>query len=107
MSSRRSAGLAFYRGYSRGAYRITGACADRLTAASGVSSTAGPQAGRCRELTFRARRGRPSNHRLPDEFRTLALSIVRERYSDFGLSLAAEKLAEHHPVCNARRLGAG
>ena len=42
------------------------------------------------------RRGKPGNHRLPDEIRTLALSIVRERYSDFGPSLAAEKLAEHH-----------
>jgi hypothetical protein len=42
------------------------------------------------------RRGRPSNHRLPDEVRTLALAIVRERYADFGPSLAAEKLAEHH-----------
>jgi len=42
------------------------------------------------------RRGRPSNHRLPAAVRTLALSIVRERYSDFGPSLAAEKLAEHH-----------
>ena len=42
------------------------------------------------------RRGRPRNHRLPAEVRTLALSIVRERYSDFGPSLAAEKLAEHH-----------
>jgi Winged helix-turn helix len=42
------------------------------------------------------RRGRPSNHRLPTEVRTLALSIVRERYCDFGPSLAAEKLAEHH-----------
>jgi hypothetical protein len=30
------------------------------------------------------RRGRPSNHRLPAEVRTLALSIVRERYADFG-----------------------
>ena len=29
------------------------------------------------------RRGKPSNHRLPAEVRTLALSIVRERYSDF------------------------
>ena len=37
------------------------------------------------------RRGRPSNHRLPAEVRTLALSIVRERYCDFGPSLAAEK----------------
>src|SRR5712691_4927918 len=35
-------------------------------------------------------RGRPSNHRPPAEVRTLAL------YSDFGPSLAAEKLAEHH-----------
>jgi hypothetical protein len=34
------------------------------------------------------RRGKPSNHRLPAEVRTLALSIVRERYSDFGPSLA-------------------
>src|ERR1700747_522119 len=42
------------------------------------------------------RRGRPSNHRLPAEVRSLALSIVRERYSDFGPSLAAEKPAEHH-----------
>src|SRR5690242_21773995 len=40
------------------------------------------------------RRGKPSNHRLPAEVRTLALSIVRERYPDFGPSLAAEKLAE-------------
>ena len=28
-------------------------------------------------------RGKPSNHRLPAEMRTLALSIVRERYADF------------------------
>jgi hypothetical protein len=41
-------------------------------------------------------RGKPSNHRLPAEFRTLALSIVRERYVDFGPTLAAEKLAAHH-----------
>jgi hypothetical protein len=30
------------------------------------------------------RRGQPSNHRLPAEVRTLAVSIVRERYCDFG-----------------------
>src|SRR3974377_1493599 len=29
-------------------------------------------------------RGKPSKHRLPAEVRTLALSIVRERYADFG-----------------------
>jgi hypothetical protein len=42
------------------------------------------------------RRGKPSNHRLPPEVRALALSIVRERYVDFGPTFAAEKLTEHH-----------
>src|SRR3954470_6148655 len=42
------------------------------------------------------RRGRLSNHRLPDEARGLALAIVRERYRDFGPTLAAEKLAQAH-----------
>jgi hypothetical protein len=41
-------------------------------------------------------RGKPSNHRLPAEVRSLALSIVRERYADFGPTLAVEKLAAHH-----------
>jgi hypothetical protein len=42
------------------------------------------------------RRGKPGNHHLPAEVRSLALSIVHERYSDFGPTLAAEKLAAHH-----------
>ena len=45
------------------------------------------------------RRGRPSNHRLPAEVRTLALSIVREQYADFGRRLvcvlAVEGRAAH------------
>src|SRR5271156_6065343 len=41
-------------------------------------------------------RGRPSNNRLPEAYRDLALSLVRERYADFGPTLAAEKLAEVH-----------
>jgi hypothetical protein len=41
-------------------------------------------------------RGKPSNHRLPTEVRSLALSLVRERYVDFGPTLAAEKLAARH-----------
>src|ERR1700693_578495 len=41
-------------------------------------------------------RGKPSNHRLPAEIRTLAVSLVRERYPDFGPTLAAEKLATRH-----------
>ena len=30
------------------------------------------------------RRGKPSNNRLPSAIRSLALSIVRDRYADFG-----------------------
>src|ERR1700746_476947 len=50
------------------------------------------------------RRGRLSNNRLPEAYRDLALSLVCERYADFGPTpvqargrlLAAEKLAELH-----------
>src|SRR3954463_2508558 len=42
------------------------------------------------------RRGQPSNNRLPEAYRELALSLVREQYADFGPTLAAEKLAEVH-----------
>src|SRR5215213_2815428 len=44
------------------------------------------------------RRGRPSNRRLPDAVREAALSVVRERYADFGPTLAAEKLEELHDI---------
>lgn len=40
-------------------------------------------------------RGRRSNNRINDGVRELALQLVRERYADFGPTLAAEKLAEH------------
>ena len=43
-----------------------------------------------------AHRGRPSNRTTPAEIRRRALAIVRERYSDFGPTLAREKLAEAH-----------
>jgi hypothetical protein len=42
------------------------------------------------------RRGKPSNHRFPAEVRDLALSIIRDRYADFGPTFAAEKLAGQH-----------
>jgi hypothetical protein len=42
------------------------------------------------------RRGKPGNHQLPAEARSLALSLVRERYIDFGPTFAAEKLSEVH-----------
>jgi len=41
-------------------------------------------------------RGRPSNRRLPSAYRELAMAFVRERYADFGPTLAAEKLTELH-----------
>ena len=44
------------------------------------------------------KRGMPSNRRLPDELQLRALALVRERYSDFGPTLAAEKLREDHGV---------
>ena len=42
------------------------------------------------------KRGRPSNRKHGDAFRRTALTLLRERYSDFGPSLAAEKLGERH-----------
>jgi hypothetical protein len=48
------------------------------------------------------RRGRHSNHRLPDALRALALSLVCERYGDFGPTLAAEKLARLHDCTVSR-----
>ena len=44
------------------------------------------------------RRGMPSNRAYPEAFRQNALSIVRENYSDFGPTLAAEKLFENHSI---------
>jgi hypothetical protein len=42
------------------------------------------------------KRGRPSNRRRGESFRRTVLDLVRERYPDFGPTLAAEKLAERH-----------
>jgi transposase len=42
------------------------------------------------------KRGRPSNRALGAVFRETVLAIVRERYADFGPTLAAEKLSEVH-----------
>jgi hypothetical protein len=48
------------------------------------------------------RRGRPSNRCTPEEVRTKALAIIRERYWDFGPTLAAEKLGELHGIVLGR-----
>lgn len=44
------------------------------------------------------RRGKPSNNQLPDGLAQYALNIIQERYTDFGPTLACEKLAELHDV---------
>lgn len=44
------------------------------------------------------KRGRPSNHQLPAGLAERALGLIRQHYADFGPTLAAEKLREHHGV---------
>src|SRR3954469_18526573 len=44
------------------------------------------------------KRGQPSNRRLPNELRSQAIEIVRDRYADFGPTLACEKLLELHDL---------
>jgi hypothetical protein len=48
------------------------------------------------------RRGRPSNRRKPAALRDNALALIRERYWDFGPTLAAEKLSELHGIVLGR-----
>lgn len=45
---------------------------------------------------------RPSNNRISDGVRDYAVAIVRERYADFGPTLAAEKLAERDGLTVSR-----
>jgi transposase len=40
------------------------------------------------------RRGPPGNHRLPTDLTKMALDLIRNRYHDFGPTLACEKLRE-------------
>jgi len=48
------------------------------------------------------RRGKPSNRRLPEALRERALGLVRQRYADFGPTLAREKLVEQHALAVGR-----
>jgi len=45
-----------------------------------------------------ARRGKPSNRQSPEPMRNHAMRLIREYYTDFGPTLAAEKLSEVHQV---------
>lgn len=47
-------------------------------------------------------RGRRSNHQIADGLRDYALTLVQERYGDFGPTLAAEMLADQHGVVVSR-----
>jgi len=44
------------------------------------------------------KRGRPGNHQLPAGLAQRALALIRERYTDFGPTLACEKLRECHGI---------
>ena len=44
------------------------------------------------------KRGKPSNRELPIDLRARAMARVRERYADFGPTLACEKLWECHGI---------
>jgi len=44
------------------------------------------------------KRARASNHRLPDGVAQRAAALIRERYVDFGPTLAGEKLRECHGI---------
>jgi hypothetical protein len=48
------------------------------------------------------KRSRPSNRRHSEEFRNAALDLIRERYLDFGPTLAREKLIELHNISVAK-----
>ena len=45
-----------------------------------------------------ARRGKPSNHRLDAHVEQQALDLLKEKYEDFGPTLAHEKLTEVHKL---------
>ena len=44
------------------------------------------------------RRGKPSNHRLDEQVEQQALDLLKEKYEDFGPTLAHEKLTEVHQL---------
>jgi len=48
------------------------------------------------------KRGRAGNHQLVPQLANSALTIIRERYADFGPTLACEKLRELHGITLAK-----
>lgn len=43
-------------------------------------------------------RGQPSNRRMPEQRKATVLKLYAAQYGDFGPTLAAEQLAEHHGI---------
>lgn len=41
-------------------------------------------------------RGKPGNHRHSDEFWTEVITLIKDKYADFGPTFASEKLLENH-----------
>jgi hypothetical protein len=52
-------------------------------------------------LAHRAR-GRPPNNRIDGAIQDYAIALVREKYADFGPTLAAEMLVRHHALTVSR-----
>ena len=48
------------------------------------------------------KRGKPSNRQMPESLKAQTLVVIRERYADFGPTLAAEKLREVHGITIGR-----
>lgn len=44
------------------------------------------------------KRGMPASNRVPDDLKMQVLALLREKYSDFGPTLATEKLSERHQI---------
>lgn len=49
-----------------------------------------------------SRRGQPSNHRIEASTKLRAMELIRQHYSDFGPTLACEKLEERHELTISR-----
>ena len=47
-------------------------------------------------------RSRPPNNRIHGAKRDFAMALIKESYADFGPTLAAEMLAEHHGQMDGR-----
>src|SRR5579871_3944438 len=44
------------------------------------------------------RKGKPSPNKTPEKIRKQTMSLVKEKYADYGPTLAAEKLREKHSL---------